>query len=240
MPQRALLAADRTVRLAELRHRQGRLKEAEDALPRGRVAPAGPARPGRAGAGGRPAKDAEELIDRFLRQVPESSRTQRAAAYELLVRAQALLGDHARGGQASETRAGAVRGRCDAAAAGSQQLLGWGARGRRRRLSRRPAPASRMPSTSTSAAARPTNPPGRGWSWPACSSMLGRLERARSRDGGGTPDILTARLALSTPARDRLLRGHRAAASDEQARNRRTQPTHGTPARGPAPDLPVA
>jgi ATP/maltotriose-dependent transcriptional regulator MalT len=92
---RPLLAADGTVRLAELRHRQGRLKEAEALFREVEWHPL--ALLGLAELSleaGRP-KDAEDLIERFLRQVPDSSRTQRVAALELMARTQALLGDQA-------------------------------------------------------------------------------------------------------------------------------------------------
>jgi ATP/maltotriose-dependent transcriptional regulator MalT len=98
LEHRPLPIADGKVRLADLRHRQGRVEEsaelfrevewhplaqlglAELALDEGRL------------------RDAKELLDRLLRQVPESSRTQRAEAQELLVRVYALQGNH-RGAQ---------------------------------------------------------------------------------------------------------------------------------------------
>jgi ATP/maltotriose-dependent transcriptional regulator MalT len=103
MPKRSRRAADGTVRLAELRHRQGQLEEAEE-LFRGvewhPLALIGLAELSL--EAGRP-KDASELLDRFLRQVPEGSPTQRAAAFELLVRVKALLGEHARAREALES-----------------------------------------------------------------------------------------------------------------------------------------
>jgi ATP/maltotriose-dependent transcriptional regulator MalT len=103
LPQRGRRAADGTVRLAELRRRQGRLTEAEDlfrAVEWHPLALLGLAELSL--ESGRP-KDAEELIERLLRQVPKGSLTQRAAAFELLARVQALLGEHTRARQALET-----------------------------------------------------------------------------------------------------------------------------------------
>jgi ATP/maltotriose-dependent transcriptional regulator MalT len=103
LPQRGRRAADGTVRLAELRRRQGRLAEAEDlfrAVEWHPLALLGLAELSL--ESGRP-KDAEEQIERLLRQVPEGSLTQRAAAFELLARVQALLGEHTRARQALET-----------------------------------------------------------------------------------------------------------------------------------------
>jgi ATP/maltotriose-dependent transcriptional regulator MalT len=99
-PHHPLLAADGTVRLAELRHRQGRISESEDLFrsvewhPLALIGLAELAL-----EAGRP-RDAQELVDRYLRQVPETARTQRAGAYELLVRAHALLGNHERAAEA--------------------------------------------------------------------------------------------------------------------------------------------
>jgi DNA-binding CsgD family transcriptional regulator len=95
-PHHPLLAADGTVRLAELRHRQGRLQEAEElfrSVEWHPLALLGLAE--LALEAGRP-QDAREFAERYLRQVSETARTQRAAAYELLVRAYALLGGHER------------------------------------------------------------------------------------------------------------------------------------------------
>jgi ATP/maltotriose-dependent transcriptional regulator MalT len=95
-PHRPTLAAESTVRLADLRHRQGRLNEAHDLFRRVEwhpMASLGLAR--LALEAGRP-KDAQDLAERFLRQIPDASRTQRAAALELLARAEALLGNHTR------------------------------------------------------------------------------------------------------------------------------------------------
>jgi ATP/maltotriose-dependent transcriptional regulator MalT len=99
---RPLMAADGTVRLADLRHRQGRLEEAKALFREVEWHPL--ALLGLAELSleeGRP-KDAEELIERFLRQLPEASRTQRLAALELMARTQALLGDQGRAREALE------------------------------------------------------------------------------------------------------------------------------------------
>ena len=86
-PHHPLLAADGTVRLAELRHRQGRIEESTElfrSVEWHPLALLGLAE--LAIESGRP-KDAKELVERYLRQVPESARTQRGGAFELLVRA---------------------------------------------------------------------------------------------------------------------------------------------------------
>jgi DNA-binding NarL/FixJ family response regulator len=101
-PQRPLLAADGTVRLAELRHRQGRLQEAETLFREVEWHPLALLGLAELSLEAGHPRDAEELIARFLRQVPESSRTQRAGALELLVRARALLGNHEGAAQALE------------------------------------------------------------------------------------------------------------------------------------------
>jgi DNA-binding NarL/FixJ family response regulator len=84
--------ADGILRLAELRRRQGRLDEADRLLERVSFSPH--ALFGLAALAfdrGQPA-DALDLIDRFLRQIPIENRTDRAAAFELAVRAHAELG----------------------------------------------------------------------------------------------------------------------------------------------------
>jgi LuxR family maltose regulon positive regulatory protein len=83
---------DGIIRLAELRRRQGRLDEADRLLQRVSVSPH--ALLGRAAVAfdrGQ-AADALDLIDRFLRRIPTENRTDRAAAFELAVRAHAALG----------------------------------------------------------------------------------------------------------------------------------------------------
>jgi DNA-binding CsgD family transcriptional regulator len=83
---------DGIVRLAELRRRQGRLEEADRLLER--VSFSLHALMGLAALAfdrGQ-AADALDLIDRFLRQIPTENRTDRAAAFELAVRAHAALG----------------------------------------------------------------------------------------------------------------------------------------------------
>jgi DNA-binding CsgD family transcriptional regulator len=102
-PDRPLLAADGTVRLAELRMRQGRFEESEAMFRQVEWHPL--ALLGLAELAlesGRP-RDAEELVERYLRQVPEGSRTQRADALEVLARAAALLGNRQRAAQTLET-----------------------------------------------------------------------------------------------------------------------------------------
>lgn len=84
--------ADGIVRTAELRRRQGRLEEAERLLEGVKFFP--PALFGLAAVAldRGEAADALDLLDRFLRQIPEENRTDRAAALELAVRTHAALG----------------------------------------------------------------------------------------------------------------------------------------------------
>lgn len=90
-----LLTAENTVRMADLRRRQGRAEEAESLFRQVDWHPlAWQGLAELALDAGKPL-DARELVERLLRHVPERSRTQRAAAYELQCRAEALLGRHA-------------------------------------------------------------------------------------------------------------------------------------------------
>lgn len=84
--------ADGILRLAELRRRQGRLDEAERLLERVSFSPH--TLFGLAGLAldRDQAADALALADRFVRQIPDANRTDRAAALELWVRAHAALG----------------------------------------------------------------------------------------------------------------------------------------------------
>jgi ATP/maltotriose-dependent transcriptional regulator MalT len=94
------LVVESLVRLAELRRRQGRFEEAAELFRQVEWHPL--ALHGLAELAldtGRP-RDAYELIQQSLRQIPQGSRTQRATALELLVRAEALLGNHARAAEA--------------------------------------------------------------------------------------------------------------------------------------------
>jgi LuxR family maltose regulon positive regulatory protein len=83
---------DGIIRLAELRRRQGRLEDADRLLER--VGFSAHALFGLAALAfdrGH-AADALDLLDRFLRRIPMENRTDRAAAFELAVRAHAALG----------------------------------------------------------------------------------------------------------------------------------------------------
>jgi LuxR family transcriptional regulator, maltose regulon positive regulatory protein len=88
--------AESRVRLAELRRRQGRFDEAERIFREMEWHPL--ALLGLAELSldkGRP-RDAYEFCERLLRQLPESARYQRVDVLELVVRAAALFGEHAR------------------------------------------------------------------------------------------------------------------------------------------------
>ena len=84
---------DGIVRLAELRRRQGRLDEADRLLERVSFSPNALFGLAALAFDRGQAADALDLIDRFLRQIPIENRTDRAAAFELAVRAHAALGE---------------------------------------------------------------------------------------------------------------------------------------------------
>jgi ATP/maltotriose-dependent transcriptional regulator MalT len=84
--------ADGIVRTAELRRRQGHLEEAERLLERVKFFPHALFGLAAVALDRDKAADALDLVDRFLRQIPEENRTDRAAAFELAVRAHSALG----------------------------------------------------------------------------------------------------------------------------------------------------
>lgn len=84
--------ADGILRLAELRRRQGRLQDAERLLEGVRFSPHALLGLAAVALDRDEAADALDLVDRFLRQIPSENRTDRAAAFELAVRAHAALG----------------------------------------------------------------------------------------------------------------------------------------------------
>jgi LuxR family maltose regulon positive regulatory protein len=86
--------AESTVRLGELRRRQGRNEEAEKLFHTAEWHPIALIGLGELSLDAARPMDALDYANRFLRQIPDSSRLQRAAALELLVRAEALLGNH--------------------------------------------------------------------------------------------------------------------------------------------------
>jgi LuxR family maltose regulon positive regulatory protein len=89
---RPAMTSEGLVRLAELRRRQGRLKEAEEMF--GRAEPHPQASLGRAElalARGE-ARAAADLADRYLRRMPAQNRIERAAGLELGVRARLAAG----------------------------------------------------------------------------------------------------------------------------------------------------
>jgi LuxR family transcriptional regulator, maltose regulon positive regulatory protein len=91
--------ADGIVRLADLRRRQGRLEEADRLLERIGFSPHALFGLAALAFDRGDAADALDLLDRFLRRIPKENRTDRAAAFELAVRAHAALG------QADDARA---------------------------------------------------------------------------------------------------------------------------------------
>ncbi|GLQ53719.1 LuxR family transcriptional regulator [Devosia nitrariae] len=93
-------AAEALVRLAELRHRQGRFEEAEALLHRAEWHPQSLLGLARIALDRGRLRDAEDLVERFLRHTPAENRLQRATALELLARVAALSGKPARAAEA--------------------------------------------------------------------------------------------------------------------------------------------
>jgi LuxR family transcriptional regulator, maltose regulon positive regulatory protein len=93
-------AAEGLVSLANLRRRQGRLDEAADMLRTVEWHPLALVGLGEIALDAGKPVDAEDFAERYLRQVPEGSRMQRAAALEVLVRASALNGRQSRANEA--------------------------------------------------------------------------------------------------------------------------------------------
>lgn len=91
------------VRLAELRRRQGRPEEAAGLLKQAEGHPVALLGLAEIALDAGRLADAGELVERFLRHVPEANRLQRAAALELSVRVATLAG---RRGEAAEALAG--------------------------------------------------------------------------------------------------------------------------------------
>lgn len=89
-------AAEATVRLAELRRRQGRLDEAASLFEQVGWHPLALIGKAEVALDLEQIDDAEELLERLLRNTPETSRTQRAECLALLARTQALKGDFVR------------------------------------------------------------------------------------------------------------------------------------------------
>jgi len=84
--------ANGIVRLAELRRRQGRMDDAQALLERVRFSPHALFGLAALALDRGNAADALDLVHRFLRHLPQENRTDRAAAFELAVRAQSALG----------------------------------------------------------------------------------------------------------------------------------------------------
>lgn len=86
-------ASEFVVRLAELRRRQGRLDEAKDLLDEIAFFPEAQAGLAAIALDRGDGSRARDLAERFLRQVPERDRTERAHGLELMIRARVALGD---------------------------------------------------------------------------------------------------------------------------------------------------
>ena len=82
------MTADGLARLGELRRRQGRLDEAASLFDRSGAHPVAAARPRGDGDRSRRLSGAADLAERYLRRLPMTNRTERAAALEVLVRAE--------------------------------------------------------------------------------------------------------------------------------------------------------
>lgn len=94
------IAAESLVRLAELRRRQGRLQEAFEVFRQMEFHPLAQLGLGNLALDRGEPEAARDRAERFLRQVPEENRTERAAGNELLVRACSALGEHQRAREA--------------------------------------------------------------------------------------------------------------------------------------------
>jgi DNA-binding CsgD family transcriptional regulator/predicted negative regulator of RcsB-dependent stress response len=92
MASRPGYAAECAVRLAELRLRQGRREEAEAMLRNVEWHPAAMLSLAEIALDAGRLQDAEELVERYLRHMPEANRLQRVPGLELLVRVAALQG----------------------------------------------------------------------------------------------------------------------------------------------------
>jgi ATP/maltotriose-dependent transcriptional regulator MalT len=114
------MTADGRARLGELRRRQGRLDEAASLFERSGGHPL--AALGRAALAldRGDARDAVDLVERHLRRLPATNRTERAAALELLVRAETRR-EHGR--DLDRARAALEELRSIAASAGTPPLL---------------------------------------------------------------------------------------------------------------------
>jgi DNA-binding NarL/FixJ family response regulator len=90
---RPAMMPDAIVRLAELRRRQGRLMEAASLFEQAGMHGLAMLGCAELAFDRGDMRAAAEHVDRYLRRVPTQNRTDRAAGLELLVRAQAVLGD---------------------------------------------------------------------------------------------------------------------------------------------------
>jgi DNA-binding CsgD family transcriptional regulator len=99
---RPALASEAVVRLAELRRRQGRLDETEELLDQVEGHPLALLCRAELCLDRADGPLARDLVERALRETPERSRTQRAAALEIAVRVHAAEGDAAAAARALE------------------------------------------------------------------------------------------------------------------------------------------
>ncbi len=116
------MTSDGLARLGELRRRQGRLDEAAALFDRGGAHPI--ASLGRAAMAldrGEP-RSAAELAERHLRRLPAKNRTERAAALELLIRADVALGGRRGPRSRARSAGGASKHRRRGAHAGAARL----------------------------------------------------------------------------------------------------------------------
>jgi ATP/maltotriose-dependent transcriptional regulator MalT len=93
--RRPPLAAEAIVRLGELRRRQGRLEEAEELFAQVEEHPLAVLGRAEVCLDRGDALPARDLVERLLREMPETSRTQRAAGLEVIVRAYVAVADDA-------------------------------------------------------------------------------------------------------------------------------------------------
>jgi LuxR family transcriptional regulator, maltose regulon positive regulatory protein len=95
--------SESTVRLAELRRRQGQLDEAAELFAQSEDHPLALLGSAEIALERDNPQEAEALLHKYLRQMPEENKTLRAPAFELLVRTYVALDDHVQATAALET-----------------------------------------------------------------------------------------------------------------------------------------
>ena len=211
---------DPLARLAELRRRQGRTREAEALLARVEPHRFHALLVGLLALDRGDAATACEAAARFLRRVGEADRFERVAGLDLMVRAAVAAGDEAAARAAAEEIAG-IAAACPTAPLRAAALLAEGRVAAAAATPRPPARCWRTPPTSSTTPARATTRRSRGSSSPrCCAPPAGRRGDGRGARGRGARG---ARRAAAGRARRRALgpRGRGAAAGRARVLERR-------------------